>query len=324
MLVAHGASLKTWTALSMALAVSKGEKWLGRYSTVKGRAVILDYENGQHEIGRRIGILARGQALPDFGYARDDRPLTDRTLWNDLAASGAKFVIVDGLAAGSAGVDENATEAARPLQLARLFTDATGGVVLFIHHANKADNSDKRLKVRGSSAIFASLDACYEFDVTGTSAKVSCTKMRTGRQPAPFDVRLSDAEGLAFAEKSITPPSVEVEGMVKMALRDGPLTKTELGRRVGKRDADVRGAVQNLIERRAVYRNADGQLALDDTQKREERIVEAVRAYDGDRASYIATPQKLAARAKVTPDDVNLAIQNRKIAQVGVGFVVSS
>ena len=46
MLVAHGGSMKTWLAFSLALAVTTGRPWLGRFASMRGWRGDPDFESG--------------------------------------------------------------------------------------------------------------------------------------------------------------------------------------------------------------------------------------------------------------------------------------
>jgi hypothetical protein len=199
-LVAHGSSLKTWVMASMAIAVTHGEPWLGRFDTRKRRALIVDYESGAYELRRRASILGAG-ASPDLGaWPYPDKRIDTWEFWDSLLnIEGIGLVCIDSLAEGTTpGVDENSKEAALPLQWAARYTEKTNAAVLFVHHSKKDDSGDVRKSVRGSTAIYAAMDWCYGFEkLEETDAhhrqRIVCTKPCMGAKPGAFSVELTDS-----------------------------------------------------------------------------------------------------------------------------------
>lgn len=210
MLVAHGNSLKTWTAFSLALSVASGRPWLGRFVTKRGRAAILDFESGDYEILRRMKLIgARDEEVGDrlMRAAFSGADLNDPETWITLAALGLELLVVDSFNAASPDTDENDARSAGMIQHASKFANATGCTVVFIHHARKGGGGgDRRETVRGSTALFAACDRIFEFtDLDQKENGVVCSTMRSvkdgaGKRPAPVRVELSDERGLQFVE----------------------------------------------------------------------------------------------------------------------------
>lgn len=213
MLVAHGNSLKTWLAFSLALAVSTGRPWLARFPSMRGRAAIVDFESGDFEVVRRLKLLGAKDADVSGRLLRSSfsgANLTDPETWVALAGLGLELLVVDSFNAASPDTDENDARAAVMLQHAGRFANATGCTVIFIHHARKGAGGDRRETVRGSTALFAACDRIFEFvDLEKADGGVVRSTMRSvkdGAGKAPHDVRveLSD-QGLHFVEASTEP-----------------------------------------------------------------------------------------------------------------------
>ena len=307
MFYAHGDSLKTWAAFSMAHAVATGTKWLGKVPTKKGRALVLDFEMGEYETKRRAKLLKIGEA-PDLLHASyPDFRIDDEALWFGLDELGLSLVVVDSLAAGATGVDENDAKAAAPLHHARKYAERTGAAVVIIHHSNKGDGKDRRTAVRGTSAIFAALDGAFDFEAISDDGstkvmKLNCTKMRRGKKPPSFMIRLSDAKGLEWFEADDTaraPKGQELDifGAVRLCIaQHGPDVPSGVARKLGRRADDVRKAMAEMTE--------GGSLAvikrkhhLDGEKERERRILDAL-------AGNHQSASKLARAADVKTADV--------------------
>lgn len=220
MLVAHGNSLKTWLALSLGVSVASGRPWLGHYVVSRGRVAVLDFESGTYELTRRLKLIGARDADVGANLLRSSysgASLSDPEAWVDLAGLGLSLLIIDSFAAAEPATDENDKRAALLLQNAGSFAEVTGCTVVVVHHANKNESGgDNRLRVRGSTAIFAACDRIFEFvDLEkGEDGRVSSTvktiKDGAGRRPLPLRVELSD-QGLRYVpiEPEVAPKPVD-------------------------------------------------------------------------------------------------------------------
>lgn len=287
--VAHGSSLKTWTAISLAAAVAQGVPWLDRYATRRGRVVILDYESGGYEMRRRVRLLEGGRVVGLGAWSMPERRIDDVELWKELAAlPDIALVIVDSLAAGSSpGVDENSRDAAFPLSLAATYSEGTGAAVLFIHHSKKDDGGDARKAVRGSTAIYAAMDWCYGFAPIEETAKskrmqLECIKPCMGGKPMPVPLELTDAGLTTFeGEKKLErgASDEEVQARILLQLQGGPIeTKAIIAKKLGMRADVVRVQVDALEVRREIIRLPGIGYALDGPDARKARVLTAVKS----------------------------------------------
>ncbi len=321
LLVAHGDSMKTWTLLSMILSIAGGAPWLGRFPVKKGRVAFLDYENGRHETHRRIRLLTPGGGSEDLGYAWGEMSLADPRTWEVIAALKLDVLGIDSLAAGSGGVDENDASAARPLQYAKQLAETVGTSTLSIHHARKSNGqTDAREAVRGSSAIFAACDSVFRFSNEPGDGKVRMysIKTRQGRKPAPVNLRLSDAEGLAWFEDVArdAAAAAETPDALMVAIQGALMTRgtasgvKELALWLGKREGDVRTAVGVLLDRGAVAKRGKA-LYLDTPGARRARVLKAISEREADEP--FTTPASLARAAEVMTTDIDRLERERVI-----------
>jgi hypothetical protein len=285
--VAHGSSLKTWTMLSIASAVAKGNAWLGKYPVAKGKVVILDYESGRYELRRRVLMLEKGKVVGLGAWSYPEKRIDDVSFWVDLGnEEDVVLVCVDSLAEGSSpGVDENSKDAAYPLQLAAKFTEATGASVLFVHHSKKDDSGDARKVVRGSTAIYAALDWCFAFE--NVSDTQGCRRMLMnsikpcmGAKPAPVPLELTD-KGLTTFEVGEKPtkasPPAQIQAAIRLALSAGPVeNKAKLATAVGLRREAVTPELDAMVVRGEVVLLRRKGYALDSEEHRRKRVIDAV------------------------------------------------
>lgn len=335
--VAHGNSLKSMSSISIAISVALGRPWLQRFVTKQGPTLIVDFERNEYEIRRRIRLL-KAQGLKNFMYISQPASRADEPkFWDDIETLHPSLVVIDSLAASALGVDENERGAALPLSLAAKFAHKTGCSALFIHHARKGGNGDKRETVRGSTAIFAAVDSVYQFEPLEAPdgvkrMRVACIKMNLGREPAPFAIELTDEDGLTLYEEPAAEAgrnadtSEDVQAAIRLALSDGPVAGVNtLARKVGKQTKVVSEGLKLMLEKRHVRKSGDG-YELDDEDKRTGRILEFVQLH-GHEARY-NSDKRLAEAAEVRAADVKklrLAhVIERAVGPDSGGFVPGS
>jgi hypothetical protein len=332
MIYAAPGTIKSWTAISVACAVALGEPWLGeRAVSGAGKVVYVDFEDGRYEFHRRVHMLTKGRRVENLGYIYTPGQLRDAELWRKLTAlkkrHNVKLFIIDTLAGGSRGVDENATEAAEGLLFAGNLAEMERVSVLFLHHANKSG------KERGSTGIPAAVDSLFkletlsEDEATGeVVAKISCVKSGQ-KKVRPMTLKLTDERGLERVpeESSGTKDPSEKQGgnsvpeeeekktfeqlrseILLLIEQRGPWASVDAIRgEVKARKAHVQAVVSELLESGQIARSPDGWMR-DNEKLRRERLREAIQTHPN------ATRTKLLALASISRDqfDRYLALGN--------------
>jgi len=152
-------SKKTYSALSMAVAVANGKDWLG-FTTKQSPVLIIDEESGEKRLSRRLNETMKGMDCLSSGQLyfislagfKLDKKEDVRTIESEINKFGAKLVIFDALADIMDG-DENSKKDVQPvMNNLRKIADNTDSSIILIHHANKGGG------YRGSTAIKASSD----------------------------------------------------------------------------------------------------------------------------------------------------------------------
>lgn len=328
--VAHGSSLKTWTMLSLAASVAKGQAWLGKYAVKKGKVLVLDYESGRYELRRRVLILEKGKVVGLGAWSYPSQRLDDAELWKQLAKDypDVALVCADSLAEGSSpGVDENSKDAAFPLQLAARFTEATGASVLFVHHSKKDDSGDARKAVRGSTAIYAALDWCYAFENVEENTLfrrmlMTSIKPCMGSKPPPVPLELSD-KGLGTFEPKQRPTKdsspEEIQKAILLHLSAGPIeNKKKIAKKLNLRNENVGPEVDALVVRREIVFLKGVGFAVDSPELRQGRVVKAI-----NDNQHWRSEAELAEAAGVQTSDIGLYIRTGVVCKSGDGrFIV--
>ncbi len=324
---AEGGSVKTWSALALAIAVATGKPWLDQYAVKQGKVLYLDYEDGPYEVSRRVSILNNREDVPDLGYLYGGPQIDRAGLWTALAQKvldeQIKLVVVDSLGAGMPGdADENTTAFAQGIKIAGRFTE-TGCTVVFVHHSNKSGG------MRGTSAARDQSDCVFKFEpVSETDAvkrmRMVCDKPGPQRRPKPVNVELTDRGLTTFVDdvnekgRNASTPE-DLEGAVLLALKDGPLlTKDDVRRAVGKDRNKVYEALKNLEEANKVTHIEDVGYVLNSPEAREARVLESVRSFFG-RESEAA----LAARSHVSTKFVKAMVLKKVLRPRVVGDMSS-
>lgn len=180
-------SKKTYSMIDLAVCTALGKDWLEQFPCKQGAVLIVDEESGPRRLMRRMAEVARGH-LTDGNTPVYATSLESFNFWSGSAKHGAaelervikqhsaKVVIIDALADVMLGGDENAVkDAQRVFHALRSVAEATGAVIILIHHSLKNGNG-----YRGSSAILGALDVAIEVvsDEKSTLVKFRTTKAR--------------------------------------------------------------------------------------------------------------------------------------------------
>lgn len=176
---------KSFVALDMAAAISRGVDWRDR-KTKKGRVLIIAAEGGGG-VGKRIKAYAQHHNLKvedlDIGViVASPNFLQKEEIFEVVSAirnsGGVDLIIADTFAQVTPGANENAGEdMGLAMANAKALREATGAVVMLIHHAGK----DITRGARGWSGIKAAADAEIEiikYDTGGREIRIS--KMKDG------------------------------------------------------------------------------------------------------------------------------------------------
>jgi hypothetical protein len=199
---------KSWMLLALALAVAQGLPWLGEFTTRQGKVLVVDEENADALLKRRMEKLLLGEGLPEDGAGlniefltgqginlSDDRFVT--ALEVELDKMRPDLVLIDALVRIHRGNENDAREMAAVFAILKQWTVAYGCSFVFCHHRKKpgmSGNSPANM-IRGSSDIRAFVDTHLDMaPVTGEEGvvKVIHSKSRYAEPVASFCLEIAD------------------------------------------------------------------------------------------------------------------------------------
>jgi hypothetical protein len=231
LVVLYGASGsgKSFVGIDLMAAIARGVPWRER-RVKKARAIIIAAEGGGG-MGKRIEAYCQHHNVNaddlDIGVITAPPNFMEKGDITDLvraitAAGGADVIMVDTFAQVTPGANENAAEdMGLALANARALRDATGAVVVLVHHAGK----DTSKGSRGWSGIKAAADAEIEVIRHEDSPvrEIRISKMKDGDDGLRWAFRLDvlevgiDSDGDAITscvavEAEMPPPQVKATG----------------------------------------------------------------------------------------------------------------
>ena len=187
---------KSFVALDMAVAISRGEDWFGN-RTGKCRGLIIAAE-GAGGYGKRIRALCQTQGLDvediDVGLLSvAPNVLLEDDITQLIASVNAVgevgFVIVDTFAQVTPGSNENSGEdMGKALGHLRTLSEITKATVMPVHHAGK----DLSRGLRGWSGLHAAADAVIEVtrDEANNARAIRTAKQKDGDDNRAWGFRL--------------------------------------------------------------------------------------------------------------------------------------
>jgi hypothetical protein len=190
---------KSFVGIDLLAAIAQGAPWRG-LKTKKGRALIIAAEGGA-SVGKRFEAYCRHHnidaddldvgliiAPPNFMLKEDIAELVKAV----IAAGGADVIMVDTYAQVTPGANENAGEdMGLALANARALGEATGALIILVHHSGK----DAHRGSRGWSGIKAAADA--ELEVVkheNGQREIRITKMKDGDDGLAWGFKLEVIE----------------------------------------------------------------------------------------------------------------------------------
>jgi hypothetical protein len=259
-LVAKPKAGKTTLARALALAVSRGEPWLG-WETSPGPVFYLAFEEKRSEVREHFRTMGATGEEPLQLIIGPGPANAVAQLESAAQREHPVLIIVDTLQALVRAKDLNdyavVSRALEPLvRIAR----HVGAHVLFVHHARKGPTRKDGDSVLGSTAIMGGVDTIILLRRTERCRSL-WTVQRYGEDQAEVVFELDPETRLpylggpreAFEEG-------RMEDAILSALRDapGPLTEEEIDHRVNGRTGRKRAALRRLVGREAIVRTGKG------------------------------------------------------------------
>jgi RecA-family ATPase len=159
---------KTWTALSIGVAVALGQDWLGFANCLgrPGRVLIVALEDNRRRVLRRLWRLLRGMGLSPTDVMDNLRitceavrlPRDEKQFATELAEWRPDLIIIDSLSRVMIGNQNSIDDVSRFTESWGAMGKATGAAVAFLHHTNKGWEGNELPTlddVRGSGDLVA-------------------------------------------------------------------------------------------------------------------------------------------------------------------------
>jgi KaiC/GvpD/RAD55 family RecA-like ATPase len=250
---------KSMLSQALAVAVASGSSVAG-IEAVKGRVLVLDGENGRHELHRRVHSLGLPkEAAERFElYEADGFHLGRHLDWLEelLDEHRPELLVLDSFRTLWPGGDENSSEeVAGVLDALRGLVRRYESSALLLHHLGKGGGA-----YRGSSAIAASCELAFKLDRAEGDGererrRLACFKSRPAAEPAPRWLRLEARDGRVLVseaepfEGTVTVADSLQDGVLR-AVTDGAARLSEIATAVGRppKDATVRRTLSALVE----------------------------------------------------------------------------
>lgn len=221
MITGDAGSGKTWASLDMAVAIARGEDWIG-LKTIKGPVLVIDEESGDNRLAGRLDKILLGHNDNDDNpteiyYSsmcgadiKSEKDLLE--IENFIVDKNIKFCVIDALMDVVLGADENSVKEMMPAFSAlRKMSERVNSAFWVIHHNDKAGKG-----YRGSSAIKGAVDSMIEIIKSPEcdSFKLKSIKIRDG-EPITLNARM------IFSDFSF---NIEIENIEKTK---NAITKSE-------------------------------------------------------------------------------------------------
>lgn len=264
---------KSLLSQALAVAVASGSSVAGMKAK-KGSVLVLDGENGRHELHRRVHSLGLPkEAAERFElYEADGFHLGRHLDWLEelLEEHRPSLLVLDSFRTLWPGGDENSSEeVAGVLDALRGLVRRYEAAGLLLHHLGKGGGA-----YRGSSAIAASCELAFKLDRAEGDGererrRLACFKSRPAAEPAPRWLRLEAREGRVLVteaepfEGTVTVAEA-LQGDVLRAVTDGSSRLSEIAQAVGRgpKDKTVRRTLDALVEEGRLERGAGKEYGL--------------------------------------------------------------
>lgn len=290
---------KTTLALQLAVAVSRGDIFLGR-KTRQATVVYLALEEHRGEVQKNLSKLGvtNEPLYIHFGPApveamREVEPLIKET--------GAKFLVIDILQKFCRVKDLNdyaqVTRTLEPLMASGRKLDCQ---ISLTHHAGKADREDGD-DILGSTGLLGGVDTSIHIKKRTKESRIFSTIQRYGADVLQTVIALKD--GCLVMEGSREEVEIgETAPLILVALEEGPLAEKDVWGKVGKDHSRVSSALRKLVEQKAVIRTGTGKRGDPFIYEKDSLLLSAHIYEEGKRETKVE-PNLLESENNISLDD---------------------
>ncbi len=265
---------KTWLLLELAQAVATGRRFLDRFATLQGPVLIIDEENGEARLQRRLARLTKGNLgdcpvhIASMCGVNLSQEQWIASLHQKLAEIRPLLTLFDSLVRVHRGEENSAQDIARLFAVLTSFRHDFGSAIVFTHHLRKMGFiRDMGQRVRGSSDILAYVDSMVGMSKVGTAYTLSHLKNRDGDLIRPLSLSIEDKDDKTTVIRVIAEVDEEsskreqARDLILAALEDGDKLREELTaltREAGISDRTLAGALKELETAKLVVGSFEG------------------------------------------------------------------
>ena len=265
---------KTWLILELAQAVATGRPFLDRFATQQGPALIIDEENGEARLQRRLARITsqRPDDCPIYIASMCGVNLShDRwidSLHSKVGEIKPVLILFDSLIRVHRGGENSAEDMAMLFAIFTSFRHDFGCAIVFTHHLRKMGFiRDLGQRVRGSSDILAYVDSMLGLTKVETAYTLWHLKNRDGDLIKPLSLSVEDTDknttvirvtGEVDEENS---KREQARDLIMDALADGDKLREELAafiREAGISDRTLSAALKELETAKLIVGTLEG------------------------------------------------------------------
>ena len=265
---------KTWLILELARAVATGRPFLDRFPTQQGPVLIIDEENGEARLQRRLARITN-QRLDDCPIyiasmcgvnLSHDRWID--SLYSKVVEIKPSLILFDSLIRVHRGGENSAEDMATLFAVFTYFRHDFGCAIVFTHHLRKMGFiRDLGQRVRGSSDILAYVDSMLGLTKVETAYTLWHLKNRDGDLIKPLSLSVEDTDknttvvrvtGEVDEESS---KREQARDLIMDALADGDKLREELTafiREAGISDRTLAAALKELETAKLIVGTFEG------------------------------------------------------------------
>jgi hypothetical protein len=220
----YSRSFKTYVLLHIAQSVAGGNPFFGQFETAKSGVLIIDEENGERLLQKRLKQLGTVADLPIYFTPRQGFCLDDEVIDNVILSCltyDIRLVIIDSLIRIHGSDENSAREMSKVFRQLRRFNER-GITVLVTQHNRKqgAVNGGAGNEMRGSTDILAAVDS--HIGVVRKDKwylRFDQTKQRYDIELDPFEVKVNvDENCFTFEYLGITKSHVDKSEILRKAV----------------------------------------------------------------------------------------------------------
>lgn len=263
------ASYKTWFILNLAITVAKGDILFDKFVTNQTSVLIIDEENGERLLQKRLIKLRPSPELPMYFLSLSGYKLTKDSVKNLILfckEKSIKLIIFDSLVRIHTGDENDAMKMAGVFSLLKEFPKNNISVI-FTHHNRKQGifRANPSQDMRGSSDILASVDGHLAIERKDEFLTVNQTKLRQSEEIKPFRLNIiNDEEGFSFEfagelDEVLSKKTDFQKAIISLLEQEGePMYKKEIFNKLKASGMEggystFKDAIQELVDKTMVF-----------------------------------------------------------------------